>query len=108
MDSPFSQNEEGTLLDVLEDTTEEKPYEHLMTESLHMEIDTIVSKLEKRQQEVISCFFGLGGKKKLSLEEVGKKLGLTRERARQIREQALLRLREEAIDSELKSYLAAF
>jgi len=104
MDAPFVQGEENTLLDVLqndEPTTDDM----LMEESLSQEIMRSLVTLAEREREVIVLFFGLGNNYPLSLEEIGEKYNLTRERVRQIKDKALQRLRHTSRSNLLQSYL---
>lgn len=105
MDAPFVQGEENTLLDVLEN--EDTPYTDsmLINESLSEEIKRSLATLTEREREIIVLFFGLGTNHALSLEEIGEKFNLTRERVRQIKDKALQRLRHTSRSKILKSYL---
>ena len=93
MDAPFAQGEENSLLDVLENDTEEKPDSGLMTDSLRKEVQRALSTLTQREADVITLYFGLNGEHAMTLEEIGEKFNLTRERVRQIKEKAIRRLR---------------
>ncbi|MFN7260933.1 MAG: RNA polymerase sigma factor RpoD/SigA, partial [Cyclobacteriaceae bacterium] len=93
MDAPFVQGEENSLLDVLENDSEEKPDSGLMTDSLRREVQRALSTLTQRESDVITLYFGLNGEHALTLEEIGEKFSLTRERVRQIKEKAIRRLR---------------
>jgi RNA polymerase primary sigma factor len=92
MDAPFVQGEENTLLDVLENH-EPNTDSSLINESLSEEIKRSLSTLTEREREIIVLFFGLSTNHPLSLEEIGEKFNLTRERVRQIKDKALQRLR---------------
>lgn len=105
MDAPFSNGEENTLLDVIENAESPRADIQLMTESLNKEIDRSLSTLTEREREVIVLFFGLGLTHGLTLEEIGDKFDLTRERVRQIKEKAIRRLRHKQRCKLLKSYL---
>ncbi len=105
MDAPFAQGEEGNLYDVLESTLEEKPDSGLMNESLRKEVQRALSTLTKREADVVSYYFGLNGEQALTLEEIGEKFNLTRERVRQIKEKAIRRLRHTSRSKSLKPYL---
>lgn len=105
VNAPFVQGEENSLLDVLEDQSEETPDSGLMTDSLRREVMRALSTLTQREAEVIACYYGLNGIKALTLEEIGDKFGLTRERVRQIKEKATRRLRHGSRSKTLKSYL---
>lgn len=104
MDAPFVQGEENTLLDVLENDDPDTD-RTLMNESLSEEIQRTLSTLTDREREIIILFFGLGKNHPLSLEEIGEKFNLTRERVRQIKDKALQRLRHTSRSKLLKSYL---
>jgi RNA polymerase primary sigma factor len=105
MDAPFVQGEENTLLDVLENK-EPNTDSILINESLSEEIKRSLSTLTEREREIIVLFFGLGTNHQLSLEEIGEKFNLTRERVRQIKDKALQRLRHTSRSKILKSYLS--
>lgn len=105
MDAPFSNNEENRLLDVLENPDEPSPDDTLMNESFKEEIGRALSKLSAREAEVIKLYFGIDIDEPLTLEEIGEKFNLTRERVRQIKEKAIRRLRNTTRSKELKKYL---
>ena len=105
MDAPFSKEEENNLLDVLEDETEKKPYQTLIDESLTKEIFRALDTLTQREADVLCSYFGLGESQALTLEEIGEKFSLTRERVRQIKEKAIRRLRIASRSKMLKAYL---
>lgn len=104
MDAPFVQGEENTLLDVLENADPDTD-SILIDESLSEEIKRSLATLTEREREIIVLFFGLGTNHQLSLEEIGEKFSLTRERVRQIKDKALQRLRHTSRSKILKSYL---
>lgn len=89
MDAPFAQGEDNRLLDVLENEEIPNPDFELMGESLKVEIERALSKLTKREAEVIRLYFGIGREHSLTLEEIGERFDLTRERVRQIKEKHL-------------------
>ena len=105
MDAPFKDGEDGTLLDVLSNSNSPKADISLMNESLQREIKRSLSTLTDREKDVIILFFGIGIPHPLSLEEIGEKFGLTRERVRQIKEKGIRRLRHTSRGKLLKSYL---
>ena len=105
MDAPFVQGEENSLLDVLENDGDEKPDDGLMTDSLRKEVQRALSTLTQREADVITLYFGLNGEHAMTLEEIGEKFNLTRERVRQIKEKAILRLRHTSRSKTLKPYL---
>ncbi|MBS1556588.1 MAG: RNA polymerase sigma factor RpoD/SigA [Bacteroidota bacterium] len=105
MDAPFVQGEENSLLDVLENDSEETPDSGLMTDSLRREVQRALSTLTQRESDVITLYFGLNGEHAMTLEEIGEKFSLTRERVRQIKEKAIRRLRHTSRSKALKPYL---
>ena len=105
VDAPFSQGEDGSLLDVLSDVNESNPESEMMAESLILEVQRSLTALTTREAEVISLYFGLNGTQAMTLEEIAHKFDLTRERVRQIKEKATRRLRHTAKSRMLKSYL---
>ncbi len=105
MDAPFAQGEENGLLDVLENDSEGTPDSELMMESLRREVKRALSTLTQRESEVIAYYFGLNGENPMTLEEIGEKFNLTRERVRQIKEKATRRLRHSSRSNSLKPYL---
>lgn len=105
VDAPFVQGEENSLLDVLENNTEIRPDQELMNESLRREVLRALSTLTQREAEVIMFYFGLNGEQAMTLEEIGEKFNLTRERVRQIKEKAIRRLRQTSRSKALKAYL---
>ncbi|MBO8459266.1 MAG: RNA polymerase sigma factor RpoD/SigA [Bacteroidetes bacterium] len=104
VDAPLSDDEGSSMIDVM--TNEDAPNtDHtLMHESLSLEIDRALSVLNERERDIIKKFFGLG-RPEMTLEEIGQELGLTRERVRQIKENAIKQLQRNAKTSLLKSYL---
>jgi len=105
MDAPFVQGEENSLLDVLENDSDEKPDTGLMNDSLRKEVQRALSTLTQREADVITLYFGLNGEHSMTLEEIGEKFNLTRERVRQIKEKAIRRLRHTSRSKALKPYL---
>jgi RNA polymerase primary sigma factor len=105
VDAPFVQGEENSLLDVLENDGEEKPDVGLLIDSLRLEVQRALGTLTQREADVVSFYFGLNGKQALTLEEIGERFGLTRERVRQIKEKAIRRLRHTSRSKALKPYL---
>ncbi|MEM6841135.1 MAG: sigma-70 family RNA polymerase sigma factor [Bacteroidota bacterium] len=105
MDAPFVQGEENSLLDVLENESESTPDSSLMNDSLRKEVQRALSTLTQREADVISLYFGLNGEHAMTLEEIGEKFNLTRERVRQIKEKAIRRLRHTSRSKALKPYL---
>ena len=105
VDAPFVQGEENSLLDVLENGNSETPDSSLMADSLRREVSRALSTLPQRESDVMALYFGLNGQQALTLEEIGDKFDLTRERVRQIKEKATRRLRQNSRSKTLKSYL---
>ena len=105
MDAPFVQGEDNSLLDVLENSDSPRADNTLITESLQKEIDRSLNTLTEREREVVKLFFGIGMNHGLTLEEIGAKFDLTRERVRQIKEKAIRRLRHKSRSKLLKAYL---
>ena len=105
VDAPFSLGDENSLLDVIENIELPSPDNELISESLKTEINSVLSLLPEREAEVIKLYFGLEGENSLTLEEIGDKFNLTRERVRQIKEKAIRRLRHNSKSKILKSYL---
>ncbi len=105
MDAPFVNGEDNSLLDVLENGDSPRADNLLMSESLQKEIDRSLSTLTEREREVVKLFFGIGVNHGLTLEEIGAKFDLTRERVRQIKEKAIRRLRHKSRSKLLKAYL---
>ena len=105
VDAPFAQGEDGSLLDVLSDVNETNPESEMMAESLIQEVQRSLAMLSAREADVISLYFGLNRRPSMSLEEIGDKFNLTRERVRQIKEKATMRLRHTSRNRTLRSYL---
>src|SRR5258705_1962447 len=105
MDAPFVQGEENSLLDVLENDSEETRDSGFMTDSLRRKVQRALSTLTQREADVITLYFGLNGEHAMTLEEIGEKFSLTRERVRQIKEKAIRRLRHTSRSKALKPYL---
>jgi len=105
MDAPFANGEESSLLDVLINHDSLKADAGLIMESLSKEIDRALSTLTERERDVVKLFFGIGLNHGLTLEEIGDKFDLTRERVRQIKEKAIRRLRHSSRSKLLQQYL---
>lgn len=106
MDAPLSTSEDGgTLMDVMANGDSPKADKLLMAESLQKEIERSLSTLTDKEREIIRLFFGIGMNHGLTLEEIGAKFNLTRERVRQIKEKAIRRLRHTSRNKLLKAYL---
>ncbi|HEU4436912.1 MAG: RNA polymerase sigma factor RpoD/SigA [Candidatus Zixiibacteriota bacterium] len=105
LDAPFSTSEDNSLIDVLEDDNQPSPDEELLRDSLRSEIEKALDTLTPREAEVINLYFGLNHEKALTLEEIGARFNLTRERVRQIKEKAIRRLRHASRSKALRAYL---
>lgn len=106
MDSPIADGEDSTLVDIMFNPNAELADEHIINkESLKKEIERSLNTLTERQQEVIRYFFGIGIDHPMSLEDIGERFCLTRERVRQIKDKAITKLRNTSRSKLLKSYL---
>ncbi|MBI3195691.1 MAG: RNA polymerase sigma factor RpoD/SigA [Ignavibacteriae bacterium] len=105
MDAPFAQGEDNRLLDVIQDERTPMPDTTLIKDSLSKEVERALNTLTEREAEVIRLYFGLGREHSLTLEEIGEKFKLTRERVRQIKEKAIRRLRHATRSKHLRAYL---
>ena len=104
MDAPFHDGEGSSLLDVLTNDDTPDTDAELLKQSMKEELALALNALNERERNVISAFYGLG-EPELTMDEIGKKFGLTRERVRQIRERALRRLRQNTQNKALRAYL---
>ena len=104
VDAPFVDGEDNSLLDVLVNNDSPNADKGLVNESLNTEIERALSTLTERERDIVKYFFGIGCQE-MTLEEIGEKFGLTRERVRQIKEKAIRRLRHGARSKLLKGYL---
>ncbi|MCL6524194.1 MAG: RNA polymerase sigma factor RpoD/SigA [Thermoflavifilum sp.] len=108
VDAPFADGEDGSLLDVLENPNSESADLALTYhESLRREIERSLSTLTERQKDVIKLYFGIGIEHPMSLEDIGEKFGLTRERVRQIKDKAINKLRTASRCRHLRHFLGA-
>jgi RNA polymerase primary sigma factor len=105
MDAPIVQGEETNMYDVLRNDDGPTPETGLLYDSLRKEIDRAISTLTPREADVVRLYFGLNGEHALTLEEIGEKFDLTRERVRQIKEKAIRRLKHTSRSKILKTYL---
>ena len=105
MDAPLIQDEDNNMYDVLKSEESVTPETGLLYESLRKEIDRAISTLTQREADVVRLYFGLNGGHPMTLEEIGEKFDLTRERVRQIKEKAIRRLKQTSRSKILKSYL---
>ncbi len=104
VDAPFVDGEDNSLLDVLVNSDSPNADRSLINESLTREIERALTTLTERERDIVRYFFGIGTQE-MTLEEIGEKFGLTRERVRQIKEKAIRRLRHSSRSKLLKSYL---
>jgi RNA polymerase primary sigma factor len=105
MDAPIVQGEDTNMYDLLRNDDGITPETGLLYDSLRKEIDRAISTLTPRESDVIRYYFGLNGEHALTLEEIGEKFDLTRERVRQIKEKAIRRLKHTSRSKILKTYL---
>jgi len=105
LDAPLVQNEEGSMYDVLFSEDASSPDKELLTDSLKKEIERALNTLAQREANIITLYFGLSGKHVHTLEEIGEKYNLTRERVRQIKEKAIRRLKHTTRSRILKTYV---
>jgi RNA polymerase primary sigma factor len=106
VDAPFVDSEDNTLLDILENPNSDSADNELYhNESLRCEIERSLSTLTDRQRDVIKLYFGIGVANPMSLEDIGEKFSLTRERVRQIKDKAITKLRTASRCQLLKTYL---
>ncbi|MXZ04084.1 MAG: RNA polymerase sigma factor RpoD/SigA [Rhodothermaceae bacterium] len=104
MDAPFNEDDENSLLDVLPSNEVASPDEPLRGESLKIDIEVALSSLSPREAEITRLYFGVGREHPLTLEEIGLRFDLTRERVRQIKEKALRKLRQKHRREDLKMH----
>ncbi len=95
-DSKLSADSENSLSDILEDKDQLLPDEILMRENITQSIDTMIVRLNDRERDIINSYFGLSGEEPCTLEEIGSRYGLTRERVRQIKERGLQKMKQMA------------
>ncbi len=105
VDAPFVEGEDNSLLDVLVNDDAPMADRMLVIESLREEINRALTSLNDRERNIIEAFFGINQTSEMTLEEIGEKFGLTRERVRQIKEKAIRKLRQNTKSKMLKSYL---
>ena len=105
MDAPISSEEEGTMYDVMQSDDMPSPDRTLINDSLRKEIDRALTTLSRREGDILRCYFGLNSQPPSTLEEIGEKFDLTRERVRQIKEKAIRRLKHTSRSKNLKMYL---
>ena len=105
MDAPLVDGEDSNLYDVIMSGESPNPDDSLINDSLRTEIERSLTTLTEREADVIRLYFGLGSKHAMTLEEIGEKFDLTRERVRQIKEKAVRRLKHTSRSKILKTYL---
>jgi RNA polymerase primary sigma factor len=105
MDAPITNEDEGSMYDVLSSKDTPSPDKGLITDSLRKEIERALSTLTHREANIIRLYYGLNGKHAHTLEEIGEEFNLTRERVRQIKEKAIKRLKNITRSKNLKTYL---
>ncbi len=106
VDAPFTgEDDDNNMLDILHNEEEEAPDETLLDESLKIDIERALSQLHEREAEITRLYFGIGREHPLTLEEIGTRFGLTRERVRQIKEKALRKLRQKHRREELQMHV---
>jgi RNA polymerase primary sigma factor len=104
MDAPFNEEDDNSLLDVLPDEESDSPDEEMLEESVKIDIERALSMLHDREAEITRLYFGIGREHPLTLEEIGKRFDLTRERVRQIKEKALRKLRQRHSKEDLQPH----
>ena len=105
LDAPLKQGENNRLIDFIEDELQPSPDSELLDESLSQEIRRVLKTLTPREAEILSLYFGIKEDRSYTLEEIGQKFNLTRERIRQIKEKAIRKLRHASRSRRLRSYL---
>lgn len=105
MDAPLNEDEGNSMYDLLKNEDGTSPENDLMNESLRHEIERALATLSEREADVIRLYFGLNGHNPFTLEEIGEKFDLTRERVRQIKEKAIRQLKHASRSKILKAYL---
>jgi RNA polymerase primary sigma factor len=105
IDAPFVHGEDSRLVDIMPNTNQPLPDHALINESLKIEINRALNTLSPRERDVLKLYYGLDQENPLTLEEIGEKFKLTRERVRQIKEKAIRRLKHASKSKALKSYL---
>jgi RNA polymerase primary sigma factor len=105
LDAPLKEGEENSLLALLSNNVQQSPDNNALNESLKKEIDEILNSLSRRESDVIKLYFGLDSDYALTLEDIGERFHLTRERVRQIKEKAIRRLRHKKRAKRLRKYL---
>lgn len=106
LDKPFTEGESNSLKDVLEDEKSPSPDTDVMKQSLKNEVERVLATLTEREAEVITLYFGINRDQALTLEEIGERFGLTRERVRQIKEKAIKRLKHASRRKNLRAFVS--
>ncbi len=106
MDAPFADDDDNSLLDVLPDGEDAKPDDALLSESIKIDIERALNLLHPREAEITRLYFGIGHEHPLTLEEIGQRFDLTRERVRQIKEKALRKLRQKHRRQDLQNHIS--
>ncbi|MCK5832775.1 RNA polymerase sigma factor RpoD/SigA [bacterium] len=106
LDAPFTEGDTNSLKDILKDNHSPSPDRELLKTALSSEIEKVLSTLTEREAEVISLYFGLNRERALTLEEIGNRFSLTRERVRQIKEKAIKRLRHATRSKNLRAFVS--
>jgi len=105
MDAPIGEDQDATMIDLFQDEDQPGTENGLIKESLKEDIKRVLSKMNKREAEIVSCFYGVNGEEILSPDEIGERFNLTKERVRQIKEKAIRRLRKSTTSQTLRPYL---
>lgn len=105
IDSPIGEDGDGTMIDIMENENVDAVDGESQKESMMYEIELALNSLPAKQQKVLKCLYGIGMDRPLGMEDIGEEMGLTRERVRQIRDQALITLRRHTNARRLKTYL---
>ena len=105
MDAPFNEDDDNSLLDVLPSNDNISPDDSLLDESVKIDIECALGLLHPREAEITRLYFGIGREHPLTLEEIGQRFELTRERVRQIKEKALRKLRQKHRKEDLKAHI---
>jgi RNA polymerase primary sigma factor len=105
LDAPVSQGRDGAFIDLMHDRSEENPDEYVVKRSLNSEVDKLLDTLSEREQSVVRLYFGIGEDTNYTLEEIGLRSNITRERVRQIKETALKKLKRSGRIGRLRRYV---
>jgi RNA polymerase primary sigma factor len=105
MDAPFGEDDDNSLLDVLEGEDEAPPDDALVGESVKEDVERALATLAPREAEITRLYYGIGREHPMTLEEIGQEYDLTRERVRQIKEKALRKLRQKSRREELQGHV---